>query len=223
MTYVSSDFSTADPTLNWDNLNERVARKLTMIGRTAYKSEKETPTFADDAKFVQHLVWAKHHLSVIEHVHISVKIICDRGVSHELVRHRIAAYTQESTRYCNYAQDKFAGQVVFIAADTLEDQKHWPEGSMAQYIRNSVANYTERAYLDLINLGVPPQLSRDVLPNMLKTEVWATYNLHEWMHVFEVRCAEAAHPRIRAIMSSLLEWFQETLPVVFVDVRLNME
>lgn len=134
------------------------------------------------------------------------------GVSHEIVRHRIASYSQESTRYCNYSLDKFQNELTFIRPyfwnDEPEKFQVWEEAMAA----------AERAYLALLSMGATAQEARTVLPNSLKTELVATMDLREWRHFFKLRAAAPAHPQMREIAVPMLKAFQEAVPVVFDDI-----
>jgi thymidylate synthase (FAD) len=180
-------------------------------GRTCYKSEsKITSTSAQN--FVGRII-DSGHLSVIEHASATVRFITDRGVTHELVRHRIAAYSQESTRYANYSKDKFGREITVIRPP------FWAEDSEAYDIWKTAMQAAETAYLALTDAGAKAQEARSVLPNSLKTEIVMTANLREWRHVFALRCDSPAHPQIRQIMLPLLDDFAQRLPVVFGDQR----
>ena len=174
-----------------------VLRKIERIGRVCYKSEGAIS--GDSAReFVSRLL-ERGHESVIEHVSVSARVVCDRGVSHELVRHRIASYSQESTRYCNYAQDKFENQLSFIRPC------FWERGSGAYRL-------WERA---MAEAEASPQEARSVLPNSVKTEIVATMNLREWRHFFRLRTSAAAHPQMRQVALMLLEQLRTAVPLVF--------
>jgi len=186
---------------------EQILRNLERYGRTCYKSEdKVTPDSA--RKFVSSIL-ASGHESVIEHEKVTVRVICDRGVTHEIVRHRIASYSQESTRYCNY---KSRGVRVI--------EPFFFVGDDAQYSIWLSAMYDcEKAYNALVEAGASPQEARSVLPNSLKTEIVITYNLREWRHFFRMRCSKRAHPQMREIAIPLLREFQQRIPVVFDDIK----
>lgn len=182
-------------------------RRIEEAGRTCYKSEaritdESAPVFA--ASIIK-----RGHESVLEHEKVSVRIICDRGVSHEIVRHRIASYSQESTRYCNYGK---AGEVAFIKPC------FWGEGSMMYAGWSEAMQFSETVYLNMLKLGASPQEARSVLPNSLKTEIVMTCNLREWRHFFRLRTAAAAHPQMREIAVPMLREFQRLIPVVFDDL-----
>lgn len=187
-----------------------VLRKIEQCGRVCYKSEAlTTPDSAE--RFVRNILKSGHE-SVIEHVGITGKFICDRGVSHEIVRHRIASYSQESTRYCNYSDDKFGGELTFIQPcfwDVMTFEfESW---SNAMLIAESI-------YLEMMKHDVPPEQARSVLPNSLKTELVCTMNLREWRHFFRLRCSERAHPQMREVARIALKVMHDAIPVVFDDL-----
>ena len=182
-------------------------------GRTCYKSESKI-THESAEKFVKKILDSGHH-SVIEHVSASVRFITDRGVTHEMVRHRIASYSQESTRYCNYSKDKFGNELTFILPVWFV-----PMGRLAEYKGSKQLWYDAclRAgfsYLNLLKNGQTAQQARCVLPNSLKTEIVMTCNLREWRHFFTLRTSARAHPQMRELVQPLLKEFQERIPVIF--------
>ena len=149
---------------------------------------------------------------MIEHASVSVLIVCDRGVSHEIVRHRIASYSQESTRYCNYAQEKFGREL------TLIRPCFWQEEPEKFRIWQETMEEIERNYFRLLDLGAAPQEARSILPNSLKTELAVTMNLREWRHFFRLRTDGAAHPQMRETACALLADFRERIPVLFEEL-----
>ena len=203
MKVINPSFSVLSP------IDGDMLRNIERAGRTCYKSE-DMITDDSAAQFVRMII-KRGHESVLEHEKISVLFVCDRGVSHELVRHRIASFSQESTRYCNYSKDKFGGELTFIRPplNHTEEKDSW-EWVMQQ---------AEEAYLQLIRFGVSPQIARSVLPNSLKTEIVMTANLREWRTIFKQRTAPAAHPQMRELMCPLLDALQEALPAVFDDIN----
>ena len=203
-----------DPSFRW--LNGKIPdgavilNRIATAGRVCYQSEPNT----SDAFFVSKLI-QRGHESVLEHAVISVRIICDRGVSHEIVRHRIASYSQESTRYCNYSKDKFGNELTFIRPPwvDLRDPDDWASAWWCKAMESA-----SEAYFDLLQDGWTPEQARSVLPNSLKTEIVVTMNVREWRHFFRLRCAPAAHPQMRQIANMLLNGFRETVPVIFDDI-----
>lgn len=191
---------------------QAVLQHIERCGRVCYKSEdKITETSAQT--FVGNII-KRGHEAVLEHASVTVKFVVDRGVSHEIVRHRLAAYCQESTRYCNYSKDGFGRQVTFIQPNFLD------RGTRGWELWVLACEQAEKAYFDLLNWGCSPQEARAVLPNSLKTEVVMTANLREWRHFFKLRTAPAAHPQMREVTIPLLCRMQELIPVVFDDIKL---
>ncbi len=189
---------------------EEILRRIERAGRTAYKSEhKITP---DSAKKFVKMILDLGHESVIEHEKVTVRVICDRGISHEIVRHRIASYTQESTRFCNYSKGRFGSEITVIKPC------FWDDGSKEYKIWRDAMENAERAYMELIKLGAKPEEARSVLPNSLKTEIVITMNLREWRHFFKLRTSKRAHPQMREVATSLLQAFKERIPVIFDDI-----
>lgn len=192
---------------------DQILKNIERAGRTCYKSEDKI-TDESAPKFIKMLI-DKGHESVLEHEKVTVLFVCDRGVSHELVRHRIASFSQESTRYCNYSTDKFEEGITFIHPCWIdEDEKN--EEYKAWYARMS---YAESSYLILMEkYKWTPQQARCVLPNSLKTEIVVTANLREWRTIFKQRTSPAAHPQMRELMCPLLNQFKVLIPVVFADI-----
>lgn len=191
---------------------EDILKTIEKVGRVCYKSEDRI-TEESAKRFIESLM-KRGHESVIEHVSLSVRVVCDRGVTHEIVRHRVASYAQESTRYCNYGKDKFDNELTFInpcfwTGDEDKDKKDiWI---------NTMKNI-EKQYLELLKIGATPEEARSILPNSLKTEIIITMNLREWRHFFKLRTSNAAHPQMRQVAFMILEIFKEKVPVIFDDI-----
>lgn len=196
-------------------LNEgEMLKAIERAGRTCYKSENLVNE-ESAKKFVTNILKLGHE-SVIEHEKITVRIICDRGVTHEIVRHRIASYSQESTRYCNYCNDRFGNELTFIepcffSSDDEQDIKN------KQIWLDTMATI-EKNYNMLIENGAKPEEARAILPNSLKTEIVVTMNLRAWRHFFKLRVDKSAHPQIREISTMILNDFREKLPTIFGDL-----
>lgn len=184
---------------------------LERCGRVCYKSEDKIRAHSDE-DFIRGII-DRGHESVLEHVSLSAKFIVDRGVSHEIVRHRIASFSQESTRYCNYGRDDFDSQITVIEPCYLV------RGSDPYFKWMAACKDAERAYFDLLNLGLLPQEARAVLPHSLKTELIMTANVREWRHFFRLRTSEAAHPQMREAATILLKDARRTMPIVFDDIQ----
>lgn len=188
-----------------------ILERLELIGRTCYKSEdKITPGSA--LKFANMIVHERKHHSVIEHASMTVRFIFDRGVSHELVRHRLCAFSQESTRYCNYSKDKFGNEITVI------EPCFWEESSILYQFWKDACETAEANYFSLLKAGAKPQEARSVLPNSLKTEIVTTANLREWRHILTLRTGAPAHPQIRQVMVPLLAEVKERIPILFADL-----
>lgn len=207
----------ADVEIISDDQYDAMLKKIERIGRVCYKSEDKI-TDGSAEKFIRGII-KRGHESVIEHESISVRFICDRGVSHEIVRHRIASYSQESTRYCNYAQEKYGNQITCIDIATGFQYDLNDENDRKKYdVWVEAMENAEKSYFKLIELGATPQEARSVLPNSLKTEIVVTMNIRGWRNFFKLRAANAAHPQIREVSNMLLKLFAERYPVFFEDL-----
>ena len=201
-----------------DTINgDEILKKIEKAGRTSYKSEDRiTPESAKE--FIKKIMSLGHE-SVIEHEKITVRVICDRGISHEIVRRRIASYTQESTRFCNYSKGKFGSEITVIEPcfwDLSKEEDRKKYGIWKKTMEN-----VEKTYMELIQLGAKPEEARSVLPNSLKTEIVITMNLREWRHFFKLRTSKRAHPQMREIAIPLLHEFKKRIPIVFDDIIPN--
>jgi len=194
---------------------------IELAGRTCYKSEDKMTS--DSAKKFVDMVTRRGHHSVIEHAVVTVKIICDRGVTHEIVRHRLASYSQESTRYCNYK-----GGVTFVIPPWCSSIP------IGKYSRDEVDQLAcekvswvwlksmliaEEAYSSLTNAGWSPQQARSVLPNSTKTEIVITANVREWRHIFTLRCSKTSHPQMNEVMRPLHQEMKQLIPIIFDDIE----
>lgn len=180
-------------------------------GRISYKSEDRI-TSGSASEFVKRILTQQHE-SVIEHVSASVLFVTDRGVSHEIVRHRIASYTQESTRYCNYSKGRHGGGLTFILPVRFYDLTEQYNERYARWIHGMTE--AEDLYLTELRCGATPQEARDFLPNSLKTEIAMTANLREWRHFFKLRTHQSAHPQMRELATQAQAMFHEHLPELF--------
>lgn len=205
MKIIQPAFSVEQPLDGFQMLTD-----IERYGRICYKSEVKGTE--ESAKTFVAMLLKRGHVSVLEHEKVTMRLICDRGVSHEIVRHRIASYSQESTRFCNYAKDKFGGELTFIRPC------FWPETDQRYALWRDQMALVEQAYLRLIAAGAMPEEARSVLPNSLKTELIMTMNLREWRHFFKLRTSPAAHPQMREIAIPMLVFFREHIPIVFDDL-----
>lgn len=188
-----------------------ITDRIEIAARTCYKSAAKN----NQEAFLRKIVSSGHE-SVIEHGTISVKMVCDRGVSHELVRHRLFSFSQESTRYCNYAKDSFGKQLTFIIPDvidagTIEQKATWTTAMLI----------SERMYFNMLAQGFPPEIARGVLPHDLATTIVVTGNLREWRHFLKLRSLGVSgkpHPAIKKLADGILQDFIKKFPVFFEDL-----
>ena len=192
---------------------QKILETIEKVARTCYKSDGKINE-GSAAKMVASLIKSGHE-AMLEHVSVTVKFVVDRGISHELVRHRLASFAQESTRYCNYSKDDFGSEITFIIPEYLDYKSAgwntWKETMKA----------CEDSYFKLLDIGLTPQEARAVLPNSLKTEVVMTANLREWRHFFKLRALGTTgkpHPQMLEVTVPLLEDFKQMIPVVFDDL-----
>lgn len=195
------------------------------IGRVCYKSEDYITEDGESARKYVAMLIRNGHEAMIEHSFLSVKFTVDRGVSHELVRHRIASFAQESTRYCNYAKDKFGAECAFIDLEPgimLDNKMKKMSGEeialvMAEW--TSAMEDAERHYMRLLELGATPQIARAVLPNSTKTEITVSANYREWRNFFKLRVPADVHPQMREVTIPLLKELKGMIPVIFDDIE----
>lgn len=185
---------------------EYALKHIEACGRVCYQSEAKD---GGTERFIRSLI-RRGHESVLEHYSFTMKFICDRGVSHEIVRHRIASFSQESTRYCNYEDDKFGREITVIRPIGLSNNQY-------SYWGRAMID-AECAYMDMLKDGSTPEMARSVLPNSLKTTLVMTANFREWRHFFKLRCDKAAHPQMRQVALMALEIVHNTFPVIFDDL-----
>jgi len=198
---------------------QEILRTLEQIGRICYKSEDKI-TEESNKRFCKNIL-QNQHLSVIEHISLSVKFIIDTGVSHELVRHRLCSFSQESSRYCSYK-----GGVSFIIPSWIEFEEG--EYSLPVYFEPRCecldepskewfqsCYRAEKTYLNLLKNNWTPQKARAVLPKCLKTEIITTCNLREWKYLLSLRTSSKAHPDMQMIMKPLLHELKSSIPIIF--------
>lgn len=191
-----------------DNLEQIIE----LAGRVCYKSEDKITDDSASA-FIERLKNLKHE-SVLEHGSISVLFTVDRGISHELVRHRLASFSQESTRYCNYSKGKFSNEITVI-----DPRPAFPNMNIAEFHEwYEACAKSEQSYLNMLDVGAKAQLARSVLPTSLKTDLVITANPREWRHIFRLRCSNDAHPQMREVMIPLLANFISRWPSIFEDI-----
>ena len=190
---------------------EKIMRHIELAGRVCYKSESRISD-KTAKKFITNILKSGHE-SVIEHISLTFKIICDRGVTHEIVRHRLASYSQESSRYCDYSNDKFGNELTFIKPC------FWTEDDENFLLWKNTMAQLEKTYLEMRKNGARPEQARSILPNSLKTEIFMTCNLREWRHFLKLRTAQRAHPQMREVALKIYKILNEKLPILFSDIE----
>ena len=202
-------------------------KHIEKIGRVCYKSEGNITEDGESAKKFVKMLINRGHEAMIEHNIISVRFICDRGISHELVRHRIASFAQESTRYVNYSLDKFGNEINVIDIRNgiiLDNKMKNMDARTIELIINEwllAMEDAEKHYMKMIELGATPQIARSVLPNSTKTEITITANYREWRNFFKLRVPNTAHPSMREVTIPLLKELQHRLPIIFDDIQVE--
>ena len=214
MKIVNASAEVILPYHDWNEARSAMYRMIERAGRTCYKSEDKI-TDESAAKFIKQIV-KRQHEAMLEHASLTVRFVVDRGISHELVRHRLASFAQESTRYCNYSSGKFDHELTFIRPFFLDACPPEVEETWNQTMQNC-----ENAYLFMLKEGCSPQEARSVLPNSLKTEVIMTANMREWRHFLRLRAeglTGAPHPQMLEVCIGLLKTLKQNLPEIFEDI-----
>ena len=196
-------------------------QQIERVARVCYKSEDKITPDGESAKKLVGFLVKQGHEAMLEHSQLSVLFTCDRGVANELVRHRIASFAQESTRYCNYSKEKFGGELTFIWPSYIRGEQYCELNDSEVTIKSSfleAMTYAEKNYKLMIANGMRPEQARCVLPLCLKTEIVVTANYREWRNIFKLRTPVAAHPQMRELMCPLLMELQKKIPVVFDDI-----
>jgi len=176
-----------------------ILARIELATRTCYRSEDKIAEGTAE-KLVRGCI-KRGHESVIEHGSLTFEIICDRGVSHELVRHRLASYSQESTRYCAYNKSKFGSGLTFIKPWWFQDRGY----ETAVHAIDRATRSAEREYLKMLEAGFSPDVARCVLPNCLATKIIVTMNMRELRHFIKLRSSKYAHGDIRIIATKMYE------------------
>lgn len=178
----------------------RELRKAEIMGRICWQSADKNPDgdYEKTMQFISMII-GKHHESVLEHCHVSAIITTDRSVTHQLVRHRLCSFSQESQRYCNYSSGKFNGKIQYIKPIWFDK---WTETARSTFLNN--LEQTSASYMYLVSKGRPEE-ARAVLPNACKTQIGITTNLRELRHILRERCSGAAQAQIRQLALAIRE------------------
>lgn len=208
----------------------KIMKNIERACRTCYRSEGNI-TEDSYKKLITNCI-NRGHESVLEHEKITIRLTCDIGVYKDLTRHRIASFSIESTRYCNYGKDKFDNELKFIEpvfyTDTWKDRNY--EGSamskeeLKSFFWYKIMSDIESAYMNMNNLcECTPDEMRMILPHSTAAEVTMTANIREWKHILELRCSKGAHPAVQQVMIPLLLYFKEQMPEIFNNIDYNKE
>ena len=217
--------------------SSKILKSIERAARTCYKSEGLISEDDSSAKKIVSKLIQSGHEAMLEHESITIRFTCDRGVSHELVRHRVASFAQESTRYCNYGKFAFGNEITVIdisqimklevGKTVIHPITKEPTVITCEMVQSWISVWLlamqqdEEHYMTLINDCCPAQLARSVLSNSLKTEIVVTMNLREIRHFFGLRCAKAAHPQMRELTIPLLAELKTIIPIIFDDIEVK--
>ena len=209
-------YATIDEKVDAKSIIEKIERAC----RTCYRSEDKI-TEGSAERLIKSCIKRGHH-SILEHGSVTFRIVCDRGVSHEIVRHRIAAYSQESTRYCNYSQSKFGNQLTFVYPSWVPEDSNEKSYNVKWLLLQEACDRIEKLYFGMLTSGATPEEARALLPNCLRTELVMTMNIRELRHFIQLRISKAAHPDIRVIAEQMLEILQAVgLGIFFEDIEVK--
>ena len=206
------------------NISDGGIKELQFIeqaARTCYKSEDKITQDGESAKRLVTALIKSGHEAMLEHSQLSVKFVVDRGISHELVRHRLFSFAQESQRFCAYNKDKFSNEITFIEPIFYQaTEEHFKDAALIDRYEEwaGACQEAEKSYFRLLKMGASAQEARNVLPNSTKTEIVVTGNYREWRNFFKLRVDKAAHPQMREVTRPLLAELQRRIPIVFDDI-----
>lgn len=213
MKITGASFEIMRPAVLDEASRRAIYSAIEAAGRICYKTEERISENSAE-QFIRRLI-ERGHEAMLEHASMTVKFIVDRGVSHELVRHRLASFAQESTRYCNYAQERFNSEITVIQPCFFRAD------SPSYEVWKRACEACEKAYFDLLEIGELPEMARNVLPTSVKTEVVMTANIREWRHFFKLRAIGTTgkpHPQMRVVALNLLYVMACFLPALFDDL-----
>lgn len=187
--------------------------------RTCFKSEDKITTESAE-KMTENLIDRGHEAMIEFGGWIVVKFYSNRGFAHELVRHRLASFAQESTRYCNYSKGKFGGEITCIDPTQMLEMSVKDPEKRAEFKAHLIETwlYCEQRYMDLVGMGCPAEIAREGLPIGVKAEIVIGATVREWRHIFKLRTSKKAHPRMRELMRPLLAELRKTMPIIFDNV-----
>lgn len=189
--------------------------------RVCYRSEDKITDDGSSDQKIKEMLTTLRHTAMLEHSVLSVEFTTDRAIANELVRHRLCGFAQESTRYCNYSKNKFGNELTFVKPEWVNDCREGDYGRQCEDLWYKACEAAECNYLVLLASNLKPEDARCVLPLSLATKLVMTTNYAEWRHILKLRTSKAAHPQMRALMIPLLKELQETIPVIFDDIKVE--
>lgn len=201
-----------EPSIQVENVDyKQIMKNLERACRTCYRSEGKITE--ESYKTLLKNCINRGHESILEHEKVTIRMMCDIGVYKDLTRHRIASFSIESTRYCNYGKDKFDNQIKFIKPVNMD------EGTELYKKWYSTCEIIEKNYVEMSNLGATPDQLRMLLPHSTAAEVTMTANIREWKHIFSLRCTNHTHPAVEQLMIPLLLKFKKEMPEIFENIK----
>jgi thymidylate synthase (FAD) len=205
-----------EPTIQVEKVDyKQVMKNLERACRTCYRSEGKITE--ESYKTLLKNCINRGHESILEHEKVTIRMLCDIGVYKDLTRHRIASFSIESTRYCNYGKDKFDNQIKFIKPVNME------EGTELYNKWYDTCKIIEQNYIEMSKLEATPDQLRMMLPHSTAAEVTMTANIREWKHIFSLRCTKHTHPAVEQLMIPLLLKFKKEMPEIFDNVEYDKE
>ena len=190
---------------------KKIMQRIERACRTCYRSEEMITE--DSYKTLLKNCLNRGHESILEHEKVSIRMICDLGVYKDITRHRLASFSIESTRYCNYGKDKFGSELKIMKPCNIE------EGTEMYEDWKNTMLCIEKNYIKMSQEGAKPDQLRMLLPHSIAAEVNMTCNIREWKHVLSLRCTNHAHPSIRQVLIPLLLKFKQDMPEIFEKVE----
>lgn len=190
----------------------KVMKNLERAAKHCYRTEGNIKEDSYD-HFLRNCI-NRGHESVLEHEKVTVRICCDVGAYKDITRHRIASFSIESTRYCNYSKDKFGNEISFIEPCNIDDENLYEDWK-------NCMEEIEKCYQKMASEGALPDQLRLILPHSTAAELTMTANIREWRHIFALRADKHAHPSIQQFMIPLLLYFKQQMPALFDEVNYN--
>lgn len=205
-----------EPTMQVEKVDyKQIMKNLERACRTCYRSEGKITE--ESYKTLLKNCINRGHESILEHEKVTIRMVCDIGVYKDLTRHRIASFSIESTRYCNYGKDKFDNEIKFIKPVNME------EGTELYNRWYSTCKTIEENYIEMSKLEATPDQLRMLLPHSTAAEVTMTANIREWKHIFSLRCTKHTHPAVEQLMIPLLLKFKKEMPEIFDNIEYDEE